>query len=306
MEISAQLVKILREKTGSGMMDCKRALVETFGDIEAASDLLRKKGLMDAAKKSTRVASDGLVAIALSKDKKIGSIIEINSETDFVARNEKFQNFVSEIANLSLETSDIEEIMKQYFPQSKNTVKEELDTLISLVGENITIRKMIKITANHGIVASYMHNAIADSMGKIGILVGLELAGDCTEKCCNTNTKDKIHALGKKIAMHIAAANPSYLSKECVPVEVIAKERAIILAQAKEQGKNEEIAIKMSEGRIAKFCDEYVLLEQIFVIDGKKKVCDIITEFNKENNCYLSISTFKKFVLGEGIENSNN
>ena len=290
MEITAQLVKQLRDKTGAGMMDCKRALIETDGNIEAAEEHLRKKGLMDAAKKSSRTAADGLIAVAVSGDKKTASIVELNSETDFVARNEKFQDLASGLADIALKNEDV---LAEKFPSGK-TVKEEIDHLISLVGENMTFRRAKKAEVSNGVIAAYMHNAVKPNMGKIGVLVSLEADGSFDQA--------KAEELGKKIAMHVAAANPSYLCSKCVPEEVVAKEKEIAIAQAKELGKPDNIAEKMAEGRIKKFFEENTLIEQVFVMDGKAKVQEIVEKFNKENGCNLKIAGFTKFVLGEGIE----
>lgn len=291
MEITAQLVKQLRDKTGAGMMDCKRALIETEGNLEAAEEHLRKKGLMDAAKKSSRTAADGLIAVAVSDDKKTASIVELNSETDFVARNEKFQDIASGIAQVALKSA--EDVLNQKFPNGR-TVKEEIDHLISLVGENMTFRRAQKLEVSNGVISSYIHNAVKPNMGKIGVLVSFEAEG--------TFCPNKLDELGKKIAMHIAAANPTYLCPKCVPQEVIDKEKEIVMAQAKEIGKPENIAEKMAEGRIKKFFEENALVEQVFVMDGKAKVHEIIEKFNKDNGFNVKISGFTKFVLGEGIE----
>jgi elongation factor Ts len=294
MEISAKLVKELRDKTGAGMMDCKRALIEMDGDITAASEYLRKKGLMDAAKKSSRTAADGLVAISISSNRKTASIIEVNSETDFVARNEKFQGIVSSIANVALECDSVDQILEAKFPGADKTVREEIDLLISVVGENMNLRRCKRVSSKNGVVSAYVHGAIQPGMGKIGVLVCIECDGDVSS--------DQADEVGKKIAMHIAAANPSYLCSKCVPQEIIDKEREIVIAQAKDSGKPENIAEKMAEGRVKKFFEENALLDQIFVIDGKTKVADFLENFNKEHNVKLSISSFVKFVLGEGIE----
>lgn len=290
MEITAQLVKQLREKTGAGMMDCKRALIETEGNIEAAEEHLRKKGLMDAAKKSSRTAADGLIAIAVADDKKTASIVELNSETDFVARNEKFQDLASGIATIALKTEDV---LSEKFPDGK-TVKDEIDHLISLVGENMTFRRAKKVTVENGVIAAYIHNAVKPNMGKIGVLVALEANGEFSQS--------KAEELGKKIAMHVAAANPSYLCSKCVPADVVAKEKEIAIAQAKELGKPDNIAEKMAEGRVKKFFEESTLIEQVFVMDGKAKVQEVVDKFNKENGSDIKIAGFTKFVLGEGIE----
>lgn len=290
MEITAQLVKQLREKTEAGMMDCKRALIETEGNIEAAEEHLRKKGLMDAAKKSSRTAADGLIAIAVADDKKTASIVELNSETDFVARNEKFQDLASGIATIALKTEDV---LSEKFPDGK-TVKDEIDHLISLVGENMTFRRAKKVTVENGVIAAYIHNAVKPNMGKIGVLVALEANGEFSQS--------KAEELGKKIAMHVAAANPSYLCSRCVPADVVAKEKEIAIAQAKELGKPDNIAEKMAEGRVKKFFEESTLIEQVFVMDGKAKVQEVVDKFNKENGSDIKIAGFTKFVLGEGIE----
>lgn len=290
MEITAQLVKQLREKTGAGMMDCKRALIETEGNIEAAEEHLRKKGLMDAAKKSSRTAADGLIAIAVADDKKTASVVELNSETDFVARNEKFQDLASGIATIALKTEDV---LSAKFPDGK-TVKDEIDHLISLVGENMTFRRAKKVTVENGVIAAYIHNAVKPNMGKIGVLVALEANGEFSQS--------KAEEFGKKIAMHVAAANPSYLCSKCVPADVVAKEKEIAIAQAKELGKPDNIAEKMAEGRVKKFFEESTLIEQVFVMDGKAKVQEVVDKFNKGNGSDIKIAGFTKFVLGEGIE----
>ncbi|MDR2598180.1 MAG: translation elongation factor Ts [Holosporales bacterium] len=294
MEISAKLVKELRDKTGAGMMDCKRALIETAGNVEAATEYLRKKGLMDAAKKSSRIAADGLVAVSVSDDQKSASIVEVNSETDFVARNEKFQDIVSGIASIARQYDFIDQVLGAKFPKSDKTVREEVDLLISIVGENMNLRRCKRIVTRNGIVSAYIHGAIKPGMGRIGVLVNIESDGE--------SRSNQIEEIGKKIAMHIAAANPSYLCSKCVPQEIIDKERDIVMAQAKDSGKPDNIAEKMAEGRVKKFFEENVLLDQIFVIDGKTKVSDFVENFNKEHGVKLSISSFVKFVLGEGIE----
>lgn len=295
MEINAKLVKQLRDKTGAGMMDCKRALVENNGDIEAAAEYLRKKGLMDAAKKSSRTAADGLVAFAISDDKKTASIVELNAETDFVAKNEKFQNLASNIASIALTKGNIEDVMQSIYPGTNHTVKEEIDLLIALVGENMTLRRVEQMSVSNGAIAAYVHNAVTPNMGKIGVLVALD-----------SDSKDvnKLSEIGKKLAMHTAAANPTYLCTKCVPQDVIEKEKSIILAQAKEMGKSVEIAEKMAEGRVNKFFEEIVLLEQAFVMDNKMKIKDVLENFEKEMGAPVKLSKFIKYILGEGVEKS--
>jgi elongation factor Ts len=298
MEITAGLVKQLRDKTGAGMMDCKRALIETDGDMEAALEHLRKKGLMEAAKKSSRTAADGLVAFAISDNKKEAVLVEINSETDFVAKNDKFQEVAENVAKAALFNDNPEDLLKAKYPSADHSVKEEIDHLISIVGENITLRRIKKISANEGIIATYVHSALKPSMGKIGVLVAIgSKAGDET----------RLIDFGRKVAMHIAAANPSYLSLSDVPESVLNKEKEIILAQAKEMGKNADIAAKMAEGRIKKYAEESVLLDQIYVIDNKTKISEVVASFGKEIGSSVEILAFEKFVLGEGImkEESN-
>lgn len=291
MEITAQLVKQLRDKTGAGMMDCKKALIENNGNLESAEEYLRKKGLMDAAKKSSRTAADGLVSVIISDDKKSAAIVEVNSETDFVARNDKFQDLVRGIARVALKND--KDVTSETLP-SGNTVKEEIDHLISLIGENMTFRRAKKVEVKNGLISSYIHNATASEMGKIGVLVAFEAEGEfCPEK---------LGELGRKIAMHIAAANPSYLCPKCVPEDIIAKEKDIAVAKAKELGKPDNIAEKIAEGQVKKYFEETTLLEQVFVMDGKSKVKDVIDAFNKQNGFNVKISEFVKFVLGEGIE----
>jgi len=291
MEITAQLVKQLRDKTGAGMMDCKKALIENNGNLETAEEYLRKKGLMDAAKKSSRTAADGLVSLTISDDKKTAAIVEVNSETDFVARNNKFQALVKEITKVALEND--KDVISQKLP-SGNTVKEEIDHLISLIGENITFRRAKRMEVKNGLIASYVHNVVAYEMGKIGVLVALEAEGEFSSS--------KLEELGRKLSMHIAAANPLYLCPECVPQNIIAKEKEIAIAKAKELGKPDNIAEKIAEGQVKKYFEETTLFEQVYIMDGKAKVREVIDTFNKENECNIKISEFVKFVLGEGIE----
>jgi elongation factor Ts len=290
MEISAQLVKQLRDKTGAGMMDCKRALVENNGDLASAEEYLRKKGLMDAAKKASRVAADGLVAIAVSDDEKTAAIVEVNSETDFVARIEKFQNLVLEIAKIAL----VSDLIIDSISSEGKTIKEEIDTLISLIGENITFRRARRIAVKNGVISSYMHNALSNNMGKIGVLVALETD--------NELYPEGLSAFGKKIAMHVAAANPTYKCPKCIPQDILNKEKEIVLAQAVELGKPLNIAEKMAEGRVKKFYEECTLTEQIFVMDGRTRISEVVRAFGEESRINLSIADFSRFVLGEGIE----
>jgi elongation factor Ts len=294
MEISAKLVKDLRSKTGAGVMDCKRALLEANGDLGAAEEFLRKKGLMDAAKKTARVAADGLVAVHVSGDKKRAAIIELNSETDFVARNEKFQEMARSIAQAALTSDSVQDIVSSRLPGAETTVGDEINGLISLVGENVNLRRAQNMSVCNGVVASYVHGQVSCGLGKIGALVSLEAEGEFDSV--------KVEEFGRKLAMHVAAASPLYLCSECVPHDVLDKEKQIFMAQANESGKTVEIATKMAEGRIKKFIEEVALCEQVFVMDGKTKIRDVVDGFSKESGTKVSISGFVKFVLGDGIE----
>jgi elongation factor Ts len=298
MDITAQLVKQLRDKTGAGMMDCKRALLETSGDLTAAEEHLRTKGLLEAARKSTRAAADGLVAVTVSDDRKTAAIVEVNSETDFVARNEEFQDLVSTIA---LEAMNSEDVLNAT-TKSGDSISSAINRLIARIGENITYRRSQILRVKDGVVAAYVHSAVNQNMGKIAVLVALEAT--CSEQCqCKHATShEKLAEFGRKLAMHIAAANPSFLCPKCVPQDVIDKEKAIVIAQARSLGKPENIAEKMAEGRLKKFFEERVLLEQVYVIDGKTKISDVLGSVSKECGCDLEISGYIKYVLGEGIE----
>src|SRR5688572_23963146 len=262
-EITASLVKELREKSGAGMMDAKAALVETKGDLEAAIDWLRKKGLAKAAKKSSRTAAEGLVAI--EQDGTTGVLVEINSETDFVARNEEFQAFVKKVAQVALKkASDRDSLLKADL--GGKSVQDTLTDLIAKIGENMAVRRMAKVSVSKGAVVGYMHNATAPGLGKIGVLVGLESDGD----------KAKLEALGKQIAMHVAAAFPQFLTREEVDAASVERERDVLREQAKAEGKPAEIVEKMLTGRLNKFYEEVVLLEQKFVIDGETKISALL------------------------------
>lgn len=279
--ITAALVKDLREKSGAGMMDCKKALAETDGDMDAAVDWLRTKGLAAAAKKSGRIAAEGLVGVTVEGNK--GAVVEVNSETDFVARNVQFQGFVSTVAKLALKSDgDIEALKAMDFPGSGRTVAEELTHMISTIGENMNIRRVQVVTADGGEVAAYVHGAVADGLGKIGVLVAGK-GGD-------------VQGFGKQVAMHIAATNPASLSREDLDPAIVEREKQILTEQARESGKPEEIIAKMIVGRISKFYGEVCLLEQIFVIDGESKVSKAAEAAGTQ------ITAFVRFGLGEGIE----
>jgi len=288
-EITASLVKELREKTGAGMLDCKKALTEAAGDMENAIDWLRKKGLSAAAKKAGRTASQGLVA-ATAKDGK-GVVIEVNSETDFVARNDDFQAFVDEAMQVALEENGDIEAVKNHKVGDKN-ISEKLTDLVAKIGENLSLRRSAALKVNKGAVVSYVHGAVASGKGKIGVLVALE----------SDAPADKLETLGKQIAMHVAATNPMSLDISGVDAHELEREKSIISEQAKASGKPEAIIEKMVEGRLRKFYEEVVLLEQAFVMDPDKKVKDAVADFAKELGSDVKITGFVRFGLGEGIE----
>ncbi len=290
MSISASQIKELRETSGAGMMDCKKALVETNGNIEEAIDWLRTKGLAKAAKKAGRTAAEGLVAIAESGNS--AAVIELNSETDFVARNEQFQDLAAGIAQVAVaQQGDAEAVKAASYPSGK-TVEEEVTAAVATIGENMNLRRAKTVTAANGFVSTYIHNAVKSGLGKIGVLVALETDQD----------NDAIRGLGKQIAMHIAAAKPEALTRDGVDATSLERERAVYKEQAMASGKPENIAEKMVEGRIRKFYEEVVLPEQTFVIDGKSKVSEIIDGVAKETGATISVSDYALFILGEGIE----
>jgi elongation factor Ts len=288
-EITASMVKDLRESTGVGMMDAKNALVENKGDMEAAIDWLRKKGLSKAAKKSGRTAAEGLVGIAT--DGTVGAVVEVNSETDFVARNEEFQNFVGQIARTALKADNAEELAKQELGGGK-TVADVLTDKIATIGENMTLRRSTRLSVSKGAVTGYIHSALAPGLGKIGVLVALESEGKA----------DALEAVGKKIAMHIAAANPASLDVASLDQKSIQREREIFSDQAKASGKPPEIIEKMVEGRIRKYYEEVVLLEQTFVMDGETKISKVLESASKEAGAPIKLAAFARFQVGEGIE----
>nr|NUR38288.1 elongation factor Ts [Sphingomonas sp.] len=289
-EFTAANVKELRDRTGAGMMDCKTALGETKGDMEAAVDWLRAKGLAAAAKKAGRTAAEGLVGVAVEGTR--GAVVEVNSETDFVAKNEQFQQFVSNVAKLALETGgDIEKLMAADYPGG-GTVEETLTNNIATIGENQSVRRSAVLEVNQGTVVSYVHNAVAPGLGKIGVLVALESGAPA----------ETLQSLGKHVAMHIAAANPLALSGDRLDADMIERERSIAIEKAKESGKPQNIAEKMVEGSIAKFRKENALLSQLFVIDGKTPVSEVLASAGKDAGADIAVSAFVRFQLGEGIE----
>ena len=289
-EITASMVKDLREKTGAGMMDAKKALIEVAGDMEAAVDWLRKKGLATAAKKSGRTAAEGLVAVAISGNK--AAVLEVNAETDFVARNDQFQAFATKAAELALEAkSDIAALANVAFEAGKN-VQEKLTNLIATIGENMSLRRTQVLEVKEGVVVGYVHNAINPGLGKIGVLVALESAGD----------KAKLEALGKQIAMHVAAANPQFLTSADVTPEAIEREKNVIRDTAKASGKPADIIEKMLEGRMRKFYEEICLLDQVFVMDGETKISKVLENAAKDVGAPVTLVGYVRFQLGEGIE----
>lgn len=290
-EISAALVKELREKTGAGMMDCKKALAANEGNLEEAVDWLRKKGLAAAAKKSSRVAAEGLVAVATSGT--AGAVVEVNAETDFVARNDKFQAFASTVAGIALAGSgDVEALKQAAYPNAAHAVQDELTSLIATIGENMNIRRSAKLSVGSGVVMSYVHSAIVPGLGKIGVLVALESTGD----------QAKLAELAKQLAMHVAAARPDALDIGDVDTAALDRERNILADQARASGKPEDIIAKMVEGRLRKYYEEVVLLEQIYVIDGESKVRKVVEAAAKTVGAPVKVAGFVRFALGEGIE----
>ncbi len=289
-EITAALVKELRDQTGAGMMDCKKALSETGGDLEAAVDWLRTKGIAAAAKKAGRVASEGLVGVAAEGPR--GAVVEVNSETDFVARNEDFQRFVRNVATLGLGAGgDLDTLKAAAYPEGGKSVAEQLVAMIGTIGENMQLRRVKSLSVGQGVVASYVHSAAGAGVGKIGVLVALESAGDA----------GKLNELGKQIAMHVAAASPLFLDIGSVDQSALERERAVLTEQARESGKPEAIIGKMVEGRLRKYYEDVVLLEQVYVIDGESRVSQVIDNAAKEIGAPIKLAGFVRFALGEGI-----
>ena len=289
-EITAAMVKDLREKSGAGMMDCKKALSETNGDMEAAVDWLRAKGLATASKKSSRTAAEGLVGVSVSGTK--GAAVEVNSETDFVAKNDQFQDFVRNVTGIALANGDDVDALKAASYPGGGTVEEKLTNNIATIGENQTLRRAKVLSVSEGVVVPYVHNAVETGLGKIGVLVALESAAPA----------DKLEALGKQLAMHVAAAFPIALDASDVPAEVLDRERAIAAEKAAESGKPAEVVAKMVEGAVTKFAKENTLLNQLFVIDGKTKISDVVAAAGKEAGAPIVLKDYVRFQLGEGIE----
>jgi len=290
-EISAALVKELREKTGAGMMDCKKALVETGGDMESAVDWLRKKGLAAAAKKAGRVAAEGLIGVAVEGTR--GTVVEVNAETDFVARNETFQGFVATVAGLAMDAGgDADTLVQRDYPGSGRTVADELTHLVATIGENMSLRRTETVSVGSGVLGSYVHSAQAPGLGKIGVLVALESTADPAA----------LAPLAKNLAMHVAAANPQAVSRDDVDAGALDRERAILAEQARASGKPDEIIAKMVEGRLRKYYEEVCLLEQTYVIDGKSSVGKVVEAAAKDAGAPVTVAGFVRYALGEGIE----
>ena len=289
-EITAALVKELRETTGAGMMDCKKALTENDGDLEASVDWLRSQGLAAAAKKAGRAASEGLVGVATNGTK--GAVIELNAETDFVARNDSFQDFAESLVQIALAGDGDVEALKAADHPSGDNVAEQLTQLISTIGENMDLRRSAVLEVENGVVSSYMHNAIKPGLGKIGVLVALESSGDAAA----------LEAFGKQLAMHVAAANPLALTRGDVDAGDLERERNILMEQARDSGKPEDIIEKMVEGRLRKYYEEICLLEQTYVIDTDSNVEKAVEAAAKEIGSPVSVKGFVRFALGEGVE----
>jgi len=289
-DITAAMVKDLREKSGAGMMDCKKALNENGGDMDAAMDWLRTKGLAAAAKKSSRTAAEGLVGVVTSGT--MGAAVEVNSETDFVAKNDQFQDFVREATQVALDQGDSIDTIKAAKLPSGKTVEEALTNNIATIGENQSLRRARKLEVSKGAVVSYVHNQASPGLGKIGVLVALESeAGD-----------DVLQALGKNIAMHIAAAFPLALNEDDLDDDVIERERGIAQEKAAESGKPADIVAKMVDGAIAKYRKEHALVSQLFVMDGKTKISDVVAKAGKDAGAEIKLVDYVRFQLGEGIE----
>ena len=290
-EITASMVKDLRDRTGAGMMDCKKALAEATGDMEKAVDWLRTKGLAAAAKKAGRTAAEGLVGVAVAGTR--GAAVEVNSETDFVAKNEQFQDFVRTVTGIALAGGDdVATLLAAPYPGGEGSVQDKLTSNIATIGENQSLRRAKLIEVGQGVVVSYVHNAVVPNQGKIGVLVGLESAADSAT----------LEALGRQIAMHIAAANPLALNEDGLDAETVERERNIAREKAIASGKTPEIAEKMIEGGVRKYRQENSLLTQIFVIDGKSKVSDVVAAAAKAAGKPIAVTEFVRLQLGEGIE----
>ena len=290
-EITAAQVKELRETTGAGMLDCKKALVEANGNMDEAVDWLRKKGLASAAKKASRIAAEGLVSVYVEGN--TGAVVEVNSETDFVAKNEIFQEYVADAAIVALKSKGEVCDMKTFnCPKCGKTFEERLTDMIAKIGENMNLRRAATLSVNDGVVASYIHSAAGANIGKIGVLVALESTAD----------KAKLQELGKHIAMHVAATSPLFLNVEGVDPAAVAHEKSIFAEQAKASGKPENIIEKMVEGRVRKYYEEVVLEEQAFIMDPDKKIKQVVADTAKELGADIKLAGYVRFKLGEGLQ----
>ncbi len=291
MKITAVVVKGLRDKTGAGMMDCKKALVEADGDVEAAVDWLGARGVAVAAKKAGKAATEGLIGVAVADSGTTAAVVEVNCETDFVARGEAFQEAARTIAAVAVDTgSDIEALKAAACPGTAGSVGEALANLVAKVGENVQLGRVATLSVSEGVVASYVHGVLAPGLGRIGVLVALESTGDA----------DKLAAFGRQLAMHVAAARPETPTIEDVEPAVLARERAVLAEQARASGKPENIIEKMVEGRLRKYFEEIVLVEQVFVIDGKIKVSEAIEQAAQDIGAPIRVAGFVRFAVGEG------
>ncbi len=290
-EITAAQVKELRGKTGAGMMDCKKALSESGGEMEAAIDWLRTKGLAAAAKRAGRVAAEGLVAVALSEG--AGAVVEVNAETDFVARNEVFQNLVQAVLGVALDgDGDVERILAAEYPGAGHSVSDEIIQSVATIGENIGLRRTARLAVESGVVASYVHAAVAPGMGRIGVLVALSSGAD----------RARLEALGKQLAMHVAASSPTVVAIGDLDPALVERERTVLTEQARDSGRAPDIIAKMVEGRLRKFYQEVALMEQTFAIDGESRVAEVIAAAAEEAGGAIEVTGFVRFALGAGIE----
>jgi elongation factor Ts len=288
-EITAGMVKDLREMTGVGMMDCKAALAATSGDMDAAVDWLRAKGLAKAAKKSGRVAAEGLVGVSVHGTK--GAAVEVNSETDFVARNEKFQAMVAEISKLAVTAGgDLEKLKTAHYPGSEHSVAVYVAEMVATIGENMTVRRSAALSVSDGVIASYVHNQAAPGMGKIGVLVALE----------STGNKDELNAFGRLLAMHIAATNPVALTLESIPPDVLAREKAVL--EEKNAGKPANVMEKIVASGLKTYAKEFCLMDQIYVHDGTKTVTQVAGELSNKLGTPVVVKDYVRMLIGEGVE----
>ncbi|MDR1031513.1 MAG: translation elongation factor Ts [Holosporales bacterium] len=292
-EVTAGMVKELRDRTGAGMMDCKKALAENNANMEAAVDWLRKKGLAAAAKKAGRAAAEGLV-FAKSYGKS-GVLLEVNAETDFVGRNELFQNYVKELGDLchKNQSKSIEDAKSLRMESAGRSADDELTNLIAVIGENMSLRRVEYLNVSQGIVCAYTHSAVSPGIGRIGVLVALE---------SSSTQEAELLELGKQLAMHVAATKPQVVCREDMPAEAIQREKSVLIEQAQASGKPQQVIEKMVEGRLQKFFAEVVFLEQLFVIDGETKISEVLSKASKALGAPVKVSGFKMFILGEGIE----